>query len=197
MQLRKRQTVFVGQQFGFLTIIARADPEKRHWRWRVRCKCGKERTIRSSHLTGKHGTRGCRSCSATTHGMTGTPLFWAWSHMRQRCKSHPRIPSHNWRSYGGRGITVCKCWQNSFQHFLDDMGPTYKSGLTIDRVDNNKGYSKKNCRWATTEEQSRNRQNSLPVNIQEISRQTGIKPATLYWRYARGLPFPGEKPCCK
>jgi hypothetical protein len=81
------------------------------------------------------------------------PLYKLWSGMIQRCEYKKHV---SYKDYGGRGITVCARWRNSFQAFLDDMGERPK-GTTLDRNDNNKGYNKANCRWATHSEQSANR----------------------------------------
>lgn len=75
--------------------------------------------------------------------------------MRQRCGDNPHIQQHH--RYGGRGIRVCERWEDSFENFWEDMGPSYRPGLTIDRKDNDKGYSPDNCEWVTRSENSRRR----------------------------------------
>jgi hypothetical protein len=89
-----------------------------------------------------------------THRQSGTKLYKTWKSMRERC-----LNPHNkdWEHYGGRGIGIDDPRWNDFAAFADDMGPHPGKGWTLDRIDNNKGYSKDNCRWATQTTQIRNR----------------------------------------
>lgn len=86
-------------------------------------------------------------------GWSRTPTYESWKQMKKRCYSPYKS---NYHLYGGRGISVCKDWLNRFENFLKDMGerPNRKS---LDRINNDEGYSKKNCRWATQSEQNLNR----------------------------------------
>src|ERR1019366_8859455 len=88
-----------------------------------------------------------------------TTEFNIWSGMRRRCSKPNR---HNYFNYGGRGIKVCERWQQSFKNFLHDMGPR-PSGKSLDRINNNLGYSPENCRWATPSQQINNRRNSILI----------------------------------
>ncbi len=97
-------------------------------------------------------------------GLTGHYLYQTWSSMKQRCtnKKNPAYPD-----YGGRGITICDRWLSSFANFLEDMGDRGE-GLSLDRVDNDKGYSPDNCRWATKKQQSNNTRVSQRVNQSKL-----------------------------
>lgn len=96
------------------------------------------------------------------HGMKGTPEYNTWCALKQRCyyKNNKR-----YGRYGGRGITVCERWRYSFENFYEDMGrkPTLKH--SIDRIDNDGDYSPENCRWATNEQQWKNRSNTHKINF--------------------------------
>jgi hypothetical protein len=96
-----------------------------------------------------------KSClrSIQKSGMSSTPIYRRWCDMRARCQN----PSHQlYKWYGARGINVCAEW-GSFLQFYSDMGAGYQKGLQLDRIDNSKGYSKDNCRWASNREQLYNR----------------------------------------
>lgn len=113
-------------------------------------------------------------------------LYWAWAHLHQRC-DNPNDPVYS--RYGGRGIGYSKRWR-SFDNFFDDMGGDYEAGLTLDRIDNNKNYSKKNCRWASREIQSNNRStnriftiNGEKKTLANWCRCVETKPSTIRQRF--------------
>lgn len=121
-----------------------------------------------------------------------TPEYQAWRNMRNRC-TNPRY----WlfHRYGGRGITVCARW-DSYALFLQDMGRRPSRNHSLDRRDNDANYTPENCRWATPEEQARNRSdrtlydfNGERLLLVEIAERTGLKIETLWWRAAHGRPL--------
>lgn len=103
---------------------------------------------------------------------------------------------HRFNRYGGRGIKVCDRWFNSFERFYDDMSPSYIKGLTLERIDNEKGYSPENCKWATMAENISNRFNSRPVEykgkigtITPMSRSLGLHFSNVMYHMDKGLTF--------
>lgn len=98
------------------------------------------------------------------HRMSGKPIFRIWSQMNERCHNKN---AHNYKYYGARGIKVCEQWRRSFLNFYNDMGDR-PEGLTLDRIDNNKGYSKENCRWADKKTQSLNSR-KCKFNMEQIN----------------------------
>jgi hypothetical protein len=95
----------------------------------------------------------------TTHGLSKTKTYQAWADMKTRCYNSKRA---QFAFYGGRGISVCDSWKNSFENFLSDMGEK-PHGHSLDRIDNNKEYSPSNCRWATQSTQCRNRRTNRTI----------------------------------
>ena len=121
--------------------------------------------------------------------MCETKVYAAWHAMKERCtnKNH-----HAYVNYGGRGITFSKDWE-SFEQFYADMGEP--KGLTLERQDNSKGYSKENCYWATHKENNNNRRNTIKITYREETRtlsewaeKLNIKYGTLFRRYSNDWP---------
>lgn len=125
------------------------------------------------------------------HGLTGTDEHRAWKAMRWRCSEKNPIRSR----YYDRGIGVCERWDN-FANFLKDMGKRPGKRYTLDRIDNDKGYSPENCRWATHKQQANNtsRTNYIMVDgnrvsLMDIHDETGIHPETLRGRIKSGWTY--------
>lgn len=141
-----------GQTFGLLTVQSRAPNRDGNVMWACTCACGGSIDFRADRLLDKYmSSCGCRV--GATHNMSGTSEYGIWINMRDRC-NNPF--NQNYHRYGGRGIYVCDSWDESFINFYADMGDR-PEGMSIDRIDNNKGYSPDNCRWATNLQQSVNK----------------------------------------
>lgn len=193
-----------GQQFGKLTVIERVhriDPTIKHPAtfWKCRCECGNEAVVRGGHLVSGH-TKSCgcfgsevriQNGSISKHGMSGRRPYRIWTQMKTRCynKSDEHFPD-----YGGRGITVCDEWKDSFESFCDwAMASGYSDDLTIERIDVNGNYCPENCRWATRKEQTVNRRSTLFLTykgetktLKEWSELTGINYQTIRYRKIMG-----------
>jgi hypothetical protein len=188
-----------GQRFGRLLVLGYVGTDNsRNSIWRCKCDCGASADVRRSHLVGGI-TQSCGCFGSerrseltkerfTTHGMSDTPAYNAWSNMRMRCQN-PSHPSYS--NYGGRGITVCKRWQE-FENFFADMGEP-PAGMSLDRKDNDGNYEPDNCRWATNRQQAINkRSNQLltldgrTMTMMQWASVTGIKANTIWYRLDRG-----------
>ncbi len=196
-----RHIDLTGQKFGRLTALSRCEPKitirgRRESQWLCVCECENKVVVQQNNLRSGH-TQSCGCLvyepNHVTHGLTLHPLYHVWASMKGRCVN----PSNrNYRNYGGRGITVCQEWMDSLPAFVRDMGPTYRAGLTLDRIDNSCGYYKANCRWATRTEQQNNRRtnhtliyNNESHTVCEWARKLHIKPRTLHTRLALGWPI--------
>ena len=135
--------------------------------WECKCDCGNAKIVRSGHLNaGKALSCGCleyalRSAAGYRHGGIREPLYTVWEGMKQRCTN---IKHNSYHNYGGRGIRVCDEWKNDYSAFRKwAISNGYRKGLTLERVNNNDGYSPANCKWITNREQSRNKRSNRAV----------------------------------
>jgi hypothetical protein len=126
---------------------------------------------------------------------SGTPTYFAWRSMRNRCMNPNNAA---WKNYGGRGISVCERWNESYDAFVEDMG-LRPEGLTLDRIDYDDNYRKENCRWVDWETQSNNRRNNVRIyhqgenlTIPQWGKKLGIDPSTI-WRRFRVYGMSTEK----
>lgn len=133
------------------------------------CDCGTFRRVTCKNLN--NGTSKSCGCSvktaAKTHGMQGTQIYEIWASMKNRC-TNPK--KKDYKYYGGRGITVCEEWKNSFENFYKDMGDC-PEGMSLDRIDTNGNYELSNCKWSTKKEQSFNTRK----RVNNTSGRTGVK----------------------
>jgi hypothetical protein len=147
--------------FGRLQVLYRGpNDSKNKAQWYCQCVCGTTLLVRgASLLSGNTSSCGCLRKEIRRQTLEGpalryVPEYEVWRHMKQRCMDPKHISYPN---YGGRGITICERWLESFQNFLEDMGPRPTPQHSLDRFpDKNGNYEKSNCRWATPSEQTRN-----------------------------------------
>lgn len=199
----------VGQTFGRLTVVAEAEkPSGSRNRWvRCACSCGAEKTVRLTHIhRGRILSCGClrREVSrdrCTKHGLSlgadGRPtrLFLAWVSMRRRCTDRNSEPDYG--RYGGRGIRVCDEWREDFEAFHKWATTSgYADNLTLDRIDNNCGYSPDNCRWVSRGIQNNNRRSNRLVTFRgetktlaDWARELNMCPSTLGKRLRAAWPI--------
>lgn len=158
--------------------------------WLFQCECGNTTTTTIGRFNyGKTSSCGCVAKESQRnrddfHGMRNTPEYRSWRKMKERC-CDPN--NKDYKDYGDRGITVCDAWVNDFKQFYTDMGPKPEiegEFITLDRIDNSKGYSKDNCRWATQKEQSRNNYGLRTNNksgVKGVHKDTTKSKYTDYW----------------
>jgi hypothetical protein len=144
-----------GRKLGELTVIKFLGRKLGFGWWECACSCGNKVDVPASKIKAKQVTS-C-GCGAKKVKLTKSPLRTIWLAMLSRCKN---TDARNYRNYGGRGITVCERW-TIFENFRADMGESF--GLTLDRVDNDLGYCKSNCRWSSFLEQTRNRRVTIKL----------------------------------
>ena len=176
-------TYSIGEMFGPVKVTSILEVRKSRL-YLVSCSCGAEWVTSGPHLA-----RIRRCPHSHLDRQPRHPLIRLWRGMLRRCLD-PRDKS--FPAYGGRGIDVCDRWINSFGSFVSDMGPR-PEGTSLDRVDNDKGYSKGNCRWATPREQSNNRRNTIFIDFNGvripfsfICSGLGVQRDTAYSRFLRG-----------
>lgn len=206
---KERSTKFFGRKFGRLTVVGRTTGDCGQTLWRCRCDCGK--TIERQGgplLSGNTRSCGClRSDLLTSHGVLAkgakpTATYKVWKGMKGRCYTRT---SSGYAGYGGRGITVCERWRNSYENFLADMGERPSLAHSIDRINGNGNYEPSNCRWADAATQNANRKlrswNAKHYLVGGVSRT--IKELKLFYphltldgirrRLVTGAPLDQEK----
>lgn len=196
-------SVEVGAKFSRLTVVRLLSASNV---WECLCDCGKTVTVFSSKLRlGNNKSCGClrRQKALESHlkhghspgGKKATRAYRSWQSMKARCLNS----SHkDYEIYGGRGIQVCTEWIESFEAFIRDMG-TPGEKMTLDRINNEKGYCKENCRWATAVEQANNRRdNSIVETVNrsftatQFAKEIGVHPITVRRQLLSGKRNFGE-----
>lgn len=184
----------IGRVFGKLTVVNRVGNRST---WHCVCECGNEVDVSEYNLLhGKYKSCGCITKERlASKGFTNTKLHGVWAGMKSRCSYNKHI-DYEW--YQAKGITVCEEWKNSFKTFHDwAMTHGYKEGLSLERIDNNKGYCPENCRWATPKEQANNRSTNINITyngetktLKQWAESLGINYHCLYARVrTKGIPF--------
>ena len=195
--------VNIGDTFGRWTVISDEYIGKgSNKKYLCQCSCEKQiqRYVRGWNLiNGDSKSCGCLTSETvkkrrTIHGETGTRLYNLWVSMKERCNNPNNSRYHR---YGGRGITVCKEWRDSFLNFKKwayENG--YQENLSIDRKDNDGNYEPSNCKWATNKEQCNNRSTNIVIKYKgvektatEWSKETGIDSHTIIKRYKQNRPL--------
>jgi hypothetical protein len=162
----KKIDITQGDRFNMWTIIQEVEPHiypsgKPRRRFLVKCDCG---TIKENNINTIKNNISCGcyhseqlSKRNEKHSLSKHSLYRTWCDMRKRCKD--KEGTKNWNWYGKWGVKVCDRWLNSFENFLNDMGEKPSPEYSIDRINVFGNYEPSNCRWATTEEQNRNKRN--------------------------------------
>lgn len=197
--LRSRTKDLTGIKFGRLLVVSFSGylPDggtstKKHAEWQCNCDCGNTKRISAASLKKSH-TQSCgcyqkdtTSLATITHNKSKTKIYHVWQGIKERCYNQKNSQFTN---YGGRGITVCQRWLDSFENFLADMGQPPSIKHSIDRINNDGDYEPSNCRWATNTEQCRNMRKTVFVEYNgkvlsriEWSSILGISDAALRHR---------------
>jgi hypothetical protein len=199
--MRKIIDGMVGKRFGRLTVKGLSKrSESGHTYWVCKCKCGKIVEVLGSSLRNENTKScGCLQDKCNTNGDRNPnskyyPLFWSWKCMKRRCND-PK--DGHYVGYGGRGITVCREWDESYQCFKKWAIKTgWNSKLTIDRIDNDGNYEPDNCRWSTSKQQAGNRRNNRWLEyggrrmiLSDWARELGVHHSSLQRRLSNGQVF--------
>ena len=179
-----------GKRYSKLTVVSFAGVIGRYATFLCRCDCGNETIVRGSDLrTGN--TKSCGKCKKERHGMSRSRLYNIWIHIKMRTQN----PSTTFfEDYGGRGISVCEEWANSFSSFSDwAKSSGYSDDLTIERIDVNGNYCPDNCKWIPIKDQANNRRttvnitfNGKTMNLTQWADHLGMNRGTLQTRYKNG-----------
>lgn len=162
----------IGFKFGEWTVISRSvESKNKDAYWKCICTCGNTSEVSGSSL--RRGlSKQCKEChinkniKKTGLSRNKKSTYSIWSSMKDRCLNKN---NKNYMRYGGRGITICESWLESYENFHNDMGERPK-GYSIERINGDGNYSPENCRWATMTEQNRNRCNNKLI----LDTETGI-----------------------
>lgn len=199
-----------GEKFGRLTVLKYSHSKNKRSYWLCVCDCGKIKTASGRNLS----DGGTKSCGCLTvegnnykhgHALAGnqTPEYKTWSKIKERCFVES---DHAYKYYGGRGITMCRKWDESFDEFFKYIGNKPEGDYSIDRINNNKNYEPGNVRWATKEQQANNTRKNVYIEyggitktMSQWSKIEGMLPGTLRkrldmgWSISKSIETPVRK----
>ena len=189
---------YIGKTYGRLTVLSLTyDPNTKKYTSVCRCECGNVKEYDFTYVRrGKTTSCGCylqevRGKASITHNMSKSKEHKAWRHIKERC-FNPNFKYYY--NYGGRGITMCERWRDSFENFLSDMGLAPSAKHSIDRIDVNRNYEPGNCRWATVKQQSVNKRTTYYITYNGLTKSTcewedllGLRRGRLRAAYKKGV----------
>ena len=189
-----------GKVFNRLTVVDKFGSKNKRLFWNCICVCGNKtkvatydllhNKIKSCGCLGRE-TRSKNGKANFKHGKCKTSEYGSWTAMIRRCEN---INDQAYNHYGGRGITVCDRWRNSFLDFYKDMGSKPFNKAQIDRKDNNGNYEPGNCWWTTSLINNNNRNNTLMIkhngemcSVADLAREFNLNYQTLLYRFQNGV----------
>lgn len=188
-----------GERYGYLVALEWIDYVPSSSRWRCICDCGNTTIVRANSLRiGRTQSCGCLhkellSERSTIHGMSQTLIYKTWLNLKTRCLNSN---SPNFVNYGGRGITICQRWQDSFEYFFADMDSRPSPNHTIERINNDGPYSPDNCTWALPYQQARNMRTNRRITFEgetkclaDWAKEYNLLYTTLLYRIKAGWPI--------
>lgn len=184
-----------GMVFGRLTVVRLHSIKNNRALWECKCQCG-ETKLAIGKVLANGGTKSCgclRRDLMTKHGLSKNPKikteYKTWKSILNKC-NNPK--ASNYKDYGGRGISVCKRWED-FNNFITDMGLKPCKTLSIERINNDGDYEPNNCKWATDTEQNRNKRNIRIISfngesllLEDWARKTGLSKQCISYRLKKG-----------
>ena len=176
----------IGKKIGLLTVVKELEPKaysngRKNYQYECKCDCGTVITrsyqslIRQETKQSNCGCQNGQHKGNKKHGLSTTPTYNSWKAMKARCSDKNNI---HYSHYGGRGIAIEDNRWLDFENFYEDMGER-PEGKSLDRINNERGYCKENCRWATNYEQSVNKRRDSRYKLTEVD------VYTIRWKYER------------